>query len=662
MKQANNIDQFLKILDRYNEYNEIYYRGQSAQYKSITASIARNKGYIKNEYLIYNESISMKKDEFKTLTYPIERLSKLQHYGIPTRLIDITINPLIALFFAIQDINNEYASYVYVYIQKSYSMDSKHVKLLALLATLKKYDIQFIKESYQKQYDSFISEKEIIDFAQESVFVKYSEGLKKTNSRLYNQKGTFVICGNDIKDNIIQNKIKPLDSIKPTIIIYIPFEHKMSIKRELDKKYGINETMIYPELPSVANYIREKYSFENFTMEGTYNIIEKDDVSHTAAKRISLVIVLQKKLRIEQIKRIAIEVINEYKIKNDVVWIYIAKNGDDYIMYNWILCGQWISPELDSKFSPMSLNNPDEEGYSWVFEDSYDTLGKYYEENVFDENKNLFVYHQKIYDFVLPIFKMLYNRFKSKDLKEFIIDVNKQKEKINYVYKILGEIGHSRNKDFDDFLYNYENALIPLDDLKFWANKEELNEKAMKYQINNCFKEAKKYFDIIEHQSNLWKKQFEISRDDYESIDPFNIQKKQYQYEQTIPLNPNALIVNFNVKILTKPDNTFEVVGETNLFDKANLMVSIRKEKGKLLGQSKSEVVDGRFNFGLFSNKGNGYKPGYYKAVISLSIPNVQPEEFIKKAGIEYENLSGPYIDRTGIGPTLKYEVKFNIN
>jgi hypothetical protein len=90
-------------------------------------------------------------------------------------------------------------------------------------------------------------------------------------------------------------------------------------------------------------------------------------------------------------------------------------------------------------------------------------------------------------------------------------------------------------------------------------------------------------------------------------------------------------------------------------------MISLRNSNNLLMAQNKSLVENGRFDFGRLGKEGVGFDKGKYKANISLAIPSVQNKEFVLKAGIEYENLSGKYVDRTGIGPTISYTQEFEV-
>ncbi|WP_188453387.1 FRG domain-containing protein [Virgibacillus oceani] len=516
MEQANNIFQFKKLIDRYKMNNEFTFRGQSAKYENITASIARDIGYIENEYKIYAESIELKPREFEHLSSPIQSLAKLQHYGIPTRLIDVTEDPYIALFFAVQDTSKD-DGYVYFYCQKTHELKSKKVNLLSLLATLGDYTLENIQKKYQQIFKDTITEKEILTLAAETAFVKQSEKLRELNPRLYNQKGTFAICGNMVEGDNIHRKIRTLDSIEPSIVIKVPYEYKAQVKRELDVKYGINETYIYPELPSVSNYIKEKYRYTNFNSKGMYTVIEESDISHAGASRISLMIVLNEPLNIDEIKQVSIDLMRK-KSQNDVVWIYVARNGNDYIMRNWILTGQWINRSLDETYKPLPIGEMDDEGYCWKKANDYSVLSDYYEENIFGDDKKLFVENHAYYEELRHLFKYLQRIFIEQNTDLFKKEVKNYTSQINKYHMAYSDLGHSKDRDFDDFLHNFQEFISIISDIPLWVKREDLNNKAWNYQIEECFKDANKLVELIDSKSEFWKRKLNIPEDAIEKF------------------------------------------------------------------------------------------------------------------------------------------------
>lgn len=85
-----------------NEY-EIYFRGESKQRPSIPG-IFRND-FLQNEYNIFRELELRYPNIFDNAKLTIDKLAIMQHYGLPTRLLDFTTNPLLALYMAIDTTN-----------------------------------------------------------------------------------------------------------------------------------------------------------------------------------------------------------------------------------------------------------------------------------------------------------------------------------------------------------------------------------------------------------------------------------------------------------------------------------------------------------------------------------------------------------------------------
>lgn len=111
MKQRNSTSVYEE-----NSSSMWFFRGQKSAQWAVLPSIFRNDR-LSVEHNVIEDAIRHNPFEFRNLS-EFEMLTKLQHYGLGTRLLDITFNPFVALFFAtdsheeyIKGKNNQYSQH-----------------------------------------------------------------------------------------------------------------------------------------------------------------------------------------------------------------------------------------------------------------------------------------------------------------------------------------------------------------------------------------------------------------------------------------------------------------------------------------------------------------------------------------------------------------------
>lgn len=110
--RVSSLSEFIDVISKLahkskgTEYNRLVYRGHSdssSNYKLLPSLARYDDALERGENIIVNELITVRPEEFQNISSNFELLAKMQHYELPTRLLDFSYNPLIALYFACCD-------------------------------------------------------------------------------------------------------------------------------------------------------------------------------------------------------------------------------------------------------------------------------------------------------------------------------------------------------------------------------------------------------------------------------------------------------------------------------------------------------------------------------------------------------------------------------
>jgi len=240
---------------------EYYYRGCCTHYwiYNLTSGIYRDSN-ISNEDINFREMILRSPADFVDDKTTLEKLVKMQHYGLPTRLLDVTSNPLVALYFAsiqYKDYKTDGKIYVFKTPKREIKYyDSDAVALISNLAKLRidktdftssfGYLMHEIRDDKSYYLDDFEKEN------QEDIRKVFLVKVKLNNNRIVRQSGAFLIFGMEDLSSKKLPAILPSTQIEKEIII--DKGGKGNILKSL-KSLAINEYTLFPELEHQANYL-----------------------------------------------------------------------------------------------------------------------------------------------------------------------------------------------------------------------------------------------------------------------------------------------------------------------------------------------------------------------------------------------------------------------
>lgn len=282
--QVNSVGAFVTaVLALTKEGKEIFYRGHSskARYRLEPSVFRKNSAgdyiHLDNEDRMYRELLVSNSSDFQGDVYSLDRLVRMQHYSLPTRLLDITSNPLIALYFACRShaekqeggkVVPEEPGEVIIFFIDSEDIkyfDSDTASCLANLARLPRVQRDsvnyalpsagFNRQKAVKRLLHFIKEEKPFfeprmkkDDLRSVICVKG----KRSNDRISFQSGAFLLFGHDaVLDELGTPKIG---------VGRIEVTGKRAMLEELDR-LGINERTVFPYIENSARYIAQKFVF-----------------------------------------------------------------------------------------------------------------------------------------------------------------------------------------------------------------------------------------------------------------------------------------------------------------------------------------------------------------------------------------------------------------
>ena len=346
--EIKSVGAFIDLIKKLNENDEgasveRYFRGQKVEFWPLMPSIFRNN-MLSIEHDLMQKPLLKCPDEFNGLTNPFDIMTKYQHYGMCTRLLDLTSNPLVALYFACQihgeipyisesninDESNNKEPYGVIYYTTDFYPVTSTDQDVRIIVELSRCDLSnglptkeilkmlvernVISEEKAKIWEKVPGIYDFISRLQKNYMIKPSF----SNERLKHQSGMFLLASSflveqgNVDDNpMISKAIVDLKDSFSEDFFYIEGKNKENILKELDL-YNINEATLFPELEHQLNYIytSSQHLTKAVSYFTKYDFSLKTEIEEENTKELSTVIQQLESINLDIDAKIIDEVID----------------------------------------------------------------------------------------------------------------------------------------------------------------------------------------------------------------------------------------------------------------------------------------------------------------------------------------------------------------